>query len=267
MKNNRAKLLLCIGVSTAVLLSACSGTEKFTRDYATFRVGEYEIENNTWGKDQLGTKDLTDYRQCIFRERASTSGAGTYGWSWRWPLHDGHVKAYPEIKYGWKPWSKESLVPGFPRRIGGISRIPVEYDISIEATGKYNLSFDIWLVSDTLPAPENISFEIMVWVDNLNWDKMDVDAEDLTSAGAVSIDTAEYTLYTGKVNSGGWTYFSFVKKERQLKGALDLNAFLSWLVAQSFIPDSEYLTCIELGNELLYGEGTTTVHSLSLSVQ
>lgn len=256
-----------LSLPALLLLAACTGTQKFTADYDRFMVGPYEIENNTWGKDQLGKKDLTDYSQYLFLGRKNETGEQTYGWSWRWPLYDGHVKAYPEIKYGWKPWSATPLTPGFPKKIDSITELTADFDITIEASGKYNLAFDLWLVSEAIPKPENITYEIMVWVDNLNWATMDVDAEELQELGGIQIGNQDYSFYKGNVNSGGWSYYAFVKKQSQLKGALDLNAFLVYLVDNGYVSGNDYLASIELGNELLHGEGTTTVHAYSLIIK
>jgi hypothetical protein len=40
----------------------------------------------------------------------------------------------------------------------------IDYDITQEATGVYNLSFEVWPVSAIPGKPENISGEIMVWI-------------------------------------------------------------------------------------------------------
>ena len=107
----------------------------------------------------------------------------------------------------------------------------------------------------------------MVWVDNRNWATMDVDAEELQDMGVITIGDQEYRFYKGNVNSGGWSYYAFVKKESMLKGNLDINAFLTYLTTNDFISGNDYLASIELGNELLHGEGTTTVHAYSLSIR
>ncbi|MBN1798742.1 MAG: hypothetical protein JW822_09195 [Spirochaetales bacterium] len=119
--------------------------------------------NCIWGKG-----NLTDYNHFIYKVSKNTDFP--VGWKWAWPRANAdQVKAYPSISFGRNPWSDRSTIPQLPRRIDQIRELTATYDITHCVTGKYNLSFDLWITETegkTNPPEANIVREVMIWQDH-----------------------------------------------------------------------------------------------------
>ncbi len=221
-------------------------------DFARIPVGEYLLDNNVWGKG-----DSLDYRQCVWADL--TSNPLRAGWSWSWPTFNKKVKAYPEIHYGWD-WDKKFTTPKLPLKVNKIDKIQAKYDISTSAEGAYNLAFDLWLTKASFPTRDNLSREVMIWVDGTQ--KHNTDS---TQVGRFKIDGEDYDLFINH-DWNYWTYFAFVKVIAQPKGTLNIHEFLFFLKNAGYISPNESLVEIEIGNEIWLGKGQTIVNSYSINV-
>ena len=76
-------------------------------DWEQESFGSYILENNVWGQG-----DITNYSQCIF-----LVDNGHFGWKWDWPNEGSHVKSYPEVMFGKKPWSSSSTHSSMPLQV------------------------------------------------------------------------------------------------------------------------------------------------------
>ena len=142
---------------------------------------------------------MTDYSQRIFYD----SGSSRFGWDWRWPYNPSQVRGYPEVIYGKKPWNASSTVAHLPCPILD-ANLEVEFDLSTEATGVYNTAFDIWLTGTKEARPEDILFEIMIWIDNHGMRPLG------SVRDTVEIGGMRYDVWVSKrVGEYGWTYICF----------------------------------------------------------
>ncbi len=202
-------------------------------------------QNNVWGKG-----DIADYEQCLLAR--SVDGVVEYGWRWQWPKETGHVKAYPQVIYGHKPWNSASTASALPARIASIEELSIAYAVEMSAQGTYNLAYDIWLTSSNPPTPDTITHEIMIWMDRT------FEAQPRKYlAGQVVVDDITYDLYL-RPNfhpASGAGYIAFVSREPQLGGVVDVAAFLGYLVEHNHVPADSYLASVELGNEVIDGTG------------
>lgn len=223
------------------------------KDFARIAVREYLLDNNVWGKG-----DSSDYRQCIWAD--ATSNPLKAGWSWSWEEESNKkVKAYPEIHYGWD-WDKSFTTTKLPLKVNKIDKIQAKYDVSTSAKGLYNLAFDLWLTKAEFPTRNNLSREIMIWVD-----KTQKHSIDSTLVGRFTIDGGEYDLFINH-DWNYWTYFAFIKVVPQVKGVLNIHEFLFFLKKAGYISPKESLVEIEIGNEIWAGKGETVVNSYSINV-
>jgi len=226
-------------------------------DWAEIKMNEYIVSNNVWGKG-----NITNYKQCIFGTKIGN--IVDFGWNWTWPKDGGNVKAYPEIIYGWKPWSESSTTSNLPIQIGNINQITVSYDAILSTTsttGTYNLTFDLWITNLSPPNPNNITREVMIWVETKNM------IPSGTLLQRVSISGEDYDFYKGQGSAGStiWTYLAFVKVSPKLKGSINVHEFLNYLKNESHIFANEYLASIEFGNEIIEGAGETRLQNYSVS--
>jgi len=220
-------------------------------DWSQFSFGEYIVENNVWGQG-----DIDDFIQCIYR-----TGSGDnihFGWSWEWPNENNDVKSYPEVIYGKKPWSSSSTTQQLPIKINNIDEIYVDYDLSINANGSYNLAFEFWVTTDSLSSQAGITTEVMIWMDR----------NIINPAGSliasVNFDGFEYNVY--RANWDTWTYIAFLSVEPQHSGLLAVHNFVHYLVSEGMLNTDEYFADFEMGNEVIYGTGQTDVNKYDLYV-
>jgi hypothetical protein len=254
MKNPFAVLLLCLSLS----LSACSSEPQAPTptpyalsscaDYERIKLGEFVLFNNVWNKG-----DRTDYTQCIFAQ--NTTPPSTMGWRWDWPGDAGQIQAYPELIYGDSPWDAEPPTGGLPLPVSNRD-LRVTYDASVEATGEWNMAFEMWLTSDPLPAEHTITDEVMIWVA-----RNDLMPGPLVH-DIVALDSITYTVHFSPGHgdaSGGssatWSYIAFVAREPQFSGTLNMGSFLGYLLEAQMIEEDRYIASLEFGTELESGTG------------
>lgn len=251
--------LLCLLVGLLIaLLAACGPIVSSCEDYRHFRAGEYLIANNVWGKAGIGTDET--YEQCIWLDSRDAPVRG--GWDWSWPVGNERVKAYPEIIYGWSPWSESSTTPRLPVRLAELGGFIVSYDTTLDAPeAVFNTSFDLWLTSSLPPSLDNRTHEVMIWVNQQNWS---ASASSVTQfLERTSIDEAEYDVWK---TENSWDYIAFRKVIPTSTGTVRIGSFLDYLVRTGHIPASAYLASIEFGNEVVSGTGRITIRRYEIKL-
>ena len=228
-------------------------------DWALVDTGDYQAQNNTWGK---GT--LSGWSQCI------GLGIGTDGtlmgrWTWDWLNSGSNVKAYPEIVFGQKPGGSTTSA-SLPIKISSVGVATVSYDVSSTYTGSGNVALDIWITDTQDPTTWGvppITHEIMIWLDA--YGGMQPGGNRIEQ---VNIDGSLYDVYVGDNFDQGWRYIAFARVTPQLgAGTLDLVSFLAYIRENNLATGEEYLASIEFGNEVISGAGETIVHKYVVSVQ
>jgi len=235
-------LILTFPSSWAEVAKPSQTAETKCGDWARLTFPDFYVENNVWGK-----RDITDYKQCIFRADK------VFGWEWTWPSGAPDVVAYPEISFGWKPWNSQSTTPKLPLQVSKVKKALVTYDLSMKSEGIYNLAFDACLTREPKPNEKNITAEIMIWLDH------DTLKPDGSSSEAVTIDGETYDFYKGQPPHAEWPYLAFIKKTPRISGKTDFRKFLDYLVRAKHVSPNDYLASIEFGNEVYSGTGKTEV--------
>lgn len=246
--------------------TALAGVTKHCTPWATIVRGPYKYENNVWGSN----KAKGAYEQCLLEKQAG--GRNIVGWTWSWPGRDPSVFAYPEIIFGWKPWSGgRTSDPRFPMRVGDVKELTLRYDVETEATGAYNLAPEIWLTrsgrAQHEPNPKTITTEIMFWMDY---------ASGARPAGSVvgtpSIDGVTYELWKedsigDKGDGTGWLLYSFMSPKIQRQGTISVHTLLRYLIDKELVSPDEFVASVEFGNEIVSGSGTTWVNHFEIAVK
>lgn len=174
--------------------------------------------------------------------------------SWRWTLQaDGSVvKSYPSIIYGRKPWRAASTVAGMPTQIQKTRNLKVILAASAgPASGRYNTSFDIWIVSAPPGTLGQVVAEVMIFLNSTDW--VDVGPQ----IGTKTIDGVDYRLVASR--SQNWPLYQFKSVAPRLNGTYDILKFVNSLVADGKISAENYISDVEFGNEIKMGSGSTTV--------
>ena len=274
----RRELLAALVSSAVFLLAGCepakaplpggfetANVETYCRDWAKLRNGGFVYENNVWNQGAIERENRV---QCLL-ERV-VDGEVQYGWRWQWPRGSGNVKAYPEVIYGHKPWFTTSTTANLPRRISTINELSVTYDIEMQAQGRYNLAFDIWVTNSGRPTPATITHEIMIWVGDRTraWEPSPG-----YLAKRVAIGSAAYDLYVRPhaewLNEHGApqvAYIAFNARTARASGRIDVKEFLDYLTDNGHLPADGYVASVELGNEIMSGTGEVWLKSYDIRV-
>jgi len=233
--------------------------------WSTRMTGPYRYENNQWGSKKAKGKT----EQCLLAR--DVAGRTELGWTWSWPGFDASVFAYPEIEFGWKPWSGgKSTDARFPMKVSAVPRIALDYEVETVADGSYDLAPEVWLTNtpggSEKPNPQSITTEVMFWMDY---------ASGARPAGEVietpTLDGVQYELWKADsigsdANGKGWVLLSFKSPTIQHKGTIGIDTLLKHLVSLKLANPDDYLASIEFGNEIMGGAGTTWVRRFEVEV-
>jgi hypothetical protein len=259
----------CSGILIPVAKDApgksAPGVTADCKDWAHIYDGPYTYENNTWGS----SKSSGDYEQCLLER--SINGKRQVGWTWSWPGVNPSVFAYPEIIYGWKPWSGgQSSDPKLPINVKAIRSMTLTFDVEMTAAGSYNLAPEIWLdeTGDT-PSPGNpklITTEIMFWMDHAGDSQPAGSQIDSPAIGADAYDLFHMPNIGDKGNGQGWDIYTFKSATVRHKGVIPIDALIAYMVDKKFVKPTEYVASVEFGNEVVGGTGTTWVKQYEVKV-
>lgn len=231
-------------------------------DWASTMVrGRYRVFNNPWNKGATSGR----YRQKVFVK--DENGSPVFGWVWKW-RQSTNVATYPEVLVGHSPWQGPiSLDSGFPFQ-AGTRKLIVDYDVTMTASGAYNLAFEFWTVSALPVAKDRISHEVMIWLDSRRM------APAGSPVGTATIDGKSFAIYESRnhgdasgANSNRWAIISLVAERPLLNGPLDVGLIIDHLLAKGLLGRHEYVTDLELGNEVTSGAGTTAIRNYDVRVE
>jgi hypothetical protein len=245
-------------------LKQVPGTPVFAseQDFAATVVnGRYRLFNNAWNKGATTGR----YRQKIFVN--DDNGKPVFGWAWKWKDSSG-VATYPEILAGVSPWHGEVAAnSGFPFAAGS-KKLVVNYDITLEASGSYNLAFEFWAVAALPPSRDTISHEVMIWIAGERLGAAGSEVGKMTLAGnTFAIIQKKNHGDASGVNQNTWTIITLIAEKPILHGPLDVGQIIDYLLKNGYLTEKHYIANLELGNEVQRGTGTTVVRNYSVDLQ
>lgn len=229
--------------------------------------GPYRYENNQWGAG----KAQGSYEQCLLKREVN--GKKQRGWTWNFPGTDSTVFSYPEIIFGWKPWTGgKTTHPSLPTRVGDFAKLTLVYEVESQVTGSYNLAPEVWItnrrVANGAASPQSITAEVMFWVDSGG---VAQPGGALVGSPVVGGETYELWVQNGANGSGAseasWRLISFKWQKPMLAGSIDIPAFMRVLVEQGLVDPNQYISTVEFGNEVTGGTGTTWVKHFEVQTQ
>jgi hypothetical protein len=245
-------------------LQKIPGTNVFSseQDFASTVVGNrYRVFNNSWNRGATTGR----HRQKIFVN--DDNGKPVFGWAWKWRDSSG-VATYPEVQVGVSPWNGEAGPDsGFPFR-AGTKKLTVNYDVTLEASGSYNMAFEFWTVGALPPGKNSVTHEVMIWIAG----------ERLGAAGDMiektTIDGNTFSVLMRKNHgdaSGGsqntWTIVSLLSDKPILHGPLDVGHIIDYLLKKGYLRAGLYVANFELGNEVQQGSGTAIIRNYNVKVE
>jgi hypothetical protein len=231
-----------------------------TEDSALLPIPGAVLYNNVYGKG-----NITNYRQSIFH------GMDATGWEWDWPESGGpSLKNYPEVLVGRSPWSDAGGPAGaaglsagdqLPRRLAE-TRQTIDFDFSTVASGLWLGSFDFWITSSDHPTTKDIVSNLTIWTMN-HGVKNTYKGRHMTLK--IGGRTYEAIFETPKEQPDKpWKTLCLVDTEPRSKGSLELGPLVKVLIDHGLAKPTDFLATAELGSEVAYGKGRTTLRTFRL---
>lgn len=237
------------------------------RDYGIFETEQGLITNNVWNK---GAARNQHWSQCIIKKMENDSVF--YGWSWSWPKGNRVIYGYPQIKLGASPWTPgQKFDDRFPMKISQLEEFKVSFDVEVRSNDNYNLAASMWLIFDSEPGTQvnksNIAAEVMFWTYKTEGQLNPAGQK----FGEVNIDGETWEVWVEKnwadtsgINKNRWVYIAFKSKTPTLKATVKALELLQFVIRAKLISNNLLIADIELGNEVMSGEGLTWVKSFDV---
>lgn len=239
-------------------------------DYQSIETEVGVLYNNVWNKQADDTGNAT---QCLTSR--TVEGTLQYGWSWSWPKGKRVIYAYPQIKRGPSPWAPRPRGDNrLPARIAAIQTLELEFDTETASSGIYNLAASMWITTEPVtgdnPRPSAIAAEMMIWT-YASKGHFNPAGKKVTE---VQLDGTLWEVWVDRswgdasgVNDNQWTYITYRSTTNSQSANLDLTKMLDYAVQQQWISAEQYISNVELGNEIMSGSGVTWVKSFNLTIQ
>jgi hypothetical protein len=245
--------VILLKITSSQVFNSCDNNSQYI-------VGSYMVLNNEWNLRDIKTGD--HYQQCIWAKNTESNGINA-GWNWSWPEGTkGVVKAYPEIIFGWAPWLPRTTDTRLPVQLSKMGGFTATYDVAVSSqSGGYDTTFDLWTTSAIPPRPSNRTTEIMIFIDKQNFP---IGIITNNPHGWVLVDGHEYDYVIVK-NPTTANFIRFVSKDSLLKGSINIDYFLKFLVEKGYLSPQDFLADIEFGNEIQFGTGQTIIRSYSIT--
>lgn len=233
-----------------------------TEDSVLLHIPGAVLDNNVFGKGSI-----TNYKQSIFR------GKNDAGWEWDWPESGGpKIKSYPEVLIGRSPWSDIGGIAGaadlhagdqLPRRLSEV-RQTIDFDFTTTANGLWLASFDFWITSSDHPTKNEIVSNLCIWTMNHGLKPSDA-YKGRHMKMKIGGRTYEAIFETPKESPDKpWKTLLLLDTNLRSKGSLELGPLMDALIAHGLAKPTDFLATAELGTEVAYGKGRTTLRTFKL---
>lgn len=262
--------LLCLSVILFPCLFAADASpdqdvivKETSHDWGIIVIDNYRLINNVWNRGAASDR----FSQSVFLKERNEGRI--LGWQWNNPFsRDGAVVSYPEIVYGDKPWDQPSTQRTEFPILAGSRQIIVDFNVAIKARGVYNMAFSLWGTSSLPTSPRSITHEIMIW--NIN--------SSMTPAGErigmMRTGEARFDVYMSRshgdasgVHANQWNYIAFVSRKKMLRGPLNISDFIDYLLEKKILSPDNYITSLELGNEVVDGKGYVEIQDFAVTIK
>ena len=236
--------------------------QKNCEAWATFHTDKLKLVNNTWGKIKGHNYPA---KQCIYQ---NLQDKNKFAWSWYWDADRYGVKAYPSLVFGKKPWHDKSTDKKLPLQLKQLYHADVEFKVRSQHEGRVNLLLEAWLTNSKEANPQDRTSEIAIHLYQQNWPGQGGDYYSTIRIGQHKFNV--YVNHKMKVpnDSHTWSYISFVNTGKPITAdKINLSDFLNYALKEKMIIASEYLSSIELGNEIDQGKGITYVDEFYVDIK
>jgi hypothetical protein len=221
------------------------------QDFALLSFNDAMLSNNVCFKG-----DIVDAKQAVFRE------GNEGGWTWDWPESAGPgVKTYPEIILGRSPWQPVRAGNQLPCPIRN-ARLALDFDFTSEGSGSWCESFDFWITSKADLTSKDITCNLTIWTMKHGLEPPYKGRHETLKVGG---RTYEAIFETPSEQPGkAWKTLCLLDTEPRSRGSLELGPLVDLLIARGLAQPAHFLATAELGSEIAFGKGRTTIRKFIL---
>lgn len=217
---------------------------------AYYRYGNYIVSSNIWNPGSASA-----YTECVNATINSPGGVNAeFDWNFTPTSSNGTVLTYPNVQYGQQSGYSPSTTPALPAPISNLSSLMATGSITTTCQSSpcyYDSGFDIFL-SQSTPAPKSIQGELMI-ITSWNF------SQPLTSFVATNVNI-DGTLYNIRQFSNSWPYVAYYPVQQPITTMnLNIASFVKDAVKRGYFPGLNYLDMVELGTEVIQGQGKTMI--------
>lgn len=213
---------------------------------ALIQSGAYGAINNNWGVPEalLGQSGSTSVGQVS----AAGDVRGGVSFTWTFPPFQppAGVWAYPEVYWGSRVGA---ISDEFSAQVSNIAKLEVDYAVrSANSATDTNVMMEIW----TTDASGRIKTEIAVNVYGWAVPNGEPYADD-------SFSGTRTVNYNWQTPDSTHTYVIYRTAADKLSGAVDFGSILRDLVADGIVAPTDYVSGVELGAEMIRGQGALQI--------
>ena len=238
--------------------------------YASISSNGWRAANNAWNVGNLVYGQ--DYSVTTTYNPDNIVDGTTFNWQFPTATGPLTVKAYPEVFFGASPkWGGTNPTDPnqvFPIAVSNLQSLTANYNLSLSGyTQGNNVAYEMWLTSAPNGGNTTITNEIMIWVHKGEFNPPG------TVVGTYHDPHFTGTIYNQPHTGDGitaptqWNYTAIVANSDDLTGTVDLAAILRDLEKRGIVTGSPYLADVELGAEVVEGQGSLTVNNLDYNVR
>jgi hypothetical protein len=219
--------------STANVSGAAAAPCTTSARYGTCSYPPYQVNQDMWNRTARSTQTLTARSAARWRV-ATFEPAGSA------------VRAYPHVS--------ESL--GQP--ISDYTQVVATFADTMPTGGRAEAAFDIWVNGAPGTASTAHMIEVMVWTSTHNTMPSGAPVTTATIGGQA------FTVWECQASGcASHPYYAFVLSGSESSGAVNILAFLHWLISRGLVPASDPLTQVQDGWEIASTGGTTETFSMT----
>ena len=221
--------------------------------------GSYKVSSNIWNSGAASA-----YTQCTSATIGSPGAVNAeFDWNFTPSGSGGQVLTYPNIQYGQQSGYSASTTPALPAPISNLPSLKATGSITTTCQGSpcyYDSGFDVFFSQGT-PAPKNIQGELMI-ITSYNFSQ----TLGGFAASNVNIDGVTYNIrqFTMGSGSNSWPYVAYYATQPITNMNINIASFVKDAVARGYIPGSYYVDMVELGTEVIQGQGKTVISNFQV---
>jgi hypothetical protein len=245
------------GTSTSKSFSNCYSNTNPGNSNNAF--GDFVVSTNIWNPTAA-----TSYSECVKATVDLNLGVKSARFDWTFDSLINQIKTYPNLQFGQQPGWPTSSTTKLPIQVSSIPNLNVTGTITTTcATGVtcfFDSGFDLFFNTATPPTYPTKKSELMILT------SYDFPGYQPSLVATVTIGGATFNIHLQTIingaNSGTFVQYFATTPITQLN--LNIKDFVDDALNRGYIASTDYLDVVEIGTEVGYGQGSTTLTNYNI---